>query len=233
MSVDVQVVDDPAGEAARRLAAARGNVVLTGGSTPRGAYARAAELRDDWSGVEFWFSDERCVPPDHEHSNFGMARAALLRHAAGSRAHRMEGERGPHEGAGAYERELQLALGEGMPELDLVLLGLGPDGHCASLFPGHRSLEVRDHPVTGVEQAGLEPFVARVTLTLPVINAAREVVFLATGEGKAEAAVRAFAGPTDPATPASLVSPRVGALVVMLDEAAASRLPGPLRGPGG
>jgi 6-phosphogluconolactonase len=115
-------------------------------------------------------------------------------------------------------------FGAGMPELDLVLLGLGPDGHCASLFPGQPTLEERERLVVGVEQAGMEPLVPRVSLTLPVINAARHVVFLVTGEDKAEAVARAFEGDPGAHTPASLVQPASGTLTVLVDAAAASGL---------
>jgi 6-phosphogluconolactonase len=222
------VLEDPAAATAERLAAsarAGGQIALPGGSTPRAAYERLASIELDWSGCTLWFGDERCVPPDDERSNFGMVRAALLERLAGPApsVKRMLGELGPHEGADAYERELHEALGEGLPELDLVLLGLGPDAHCASLFPGQDTLAERRRAVVGVERPGLAPWVPRVTLTLPAINAAREVVFLVSGEDKAEAVARAFAAP-DPSAPASLVAPASGALTWLLDAAAAARL---------
>jgi 6-phosphogluconolactonase len=223
-----RVLDDPARAAAERLAAAvraGSQIALTGGSAPRPAYERLAEMDLDWSRCGLWFGDERCVPPDDERSNFGMARSTLLDRLSGPapEVHRIAGERGPHDGAADYERELRGHLGGSPPELDLVLLGLGPDAHCASLFPNQDSLAEKRRFVVGVEQAGLEPFVPRVTLTLPTINAAREVVFLVAGEEKAEAVRRAFAGP-DPAAPASLVAPASGTLTWLLDPAAASLL---------
>jgi 6-phosphogluconolactonase len=221
---NLQVVDDPAGAAAERLAAASGHVVLTGGSTPRAAYERVAERRDDWSGVEVWFTDERCVPPDHQHSNYGMASAALLDRADGLEVHRMQGELGPREGAAAYERELDETFGEAIPSFDLMLIGLGPDAHVCSLFPGDAALGERERRATGVETPGMAPLVSRITLTLPVVNAARELLFLVTGEDKAEAVARAFASPPDPRAPGSLVRPENGSLTVLLDAAAASRL---------
>jgi 6-phosphogluconolactonase len=223
-----EVVADPGAAAAERLAAAvraREQIALTGGSTPRVAYERLAGIDLDWSGCELWFGDERCVPPEDELSNFGMARDALLDRIRGPAptVHRMAGELGPHEAAVAYERELRERF-DGVPvQLDLVLLGLGPDAHCASLFPNQASLNERRRLVVGVEKAGHPPLVPRVTLTLPAINAAREVVFLVAGESKAEAVRRAFAGP-DPAAPASLVAPASGALTWLLDPAAASLL---------
>lgn len=228
---ELQVLDDPAGALAERLAEAadRGaNIALTGGSSPRPAYERAAELGADWSGATLWFGDERCVPPEDDRSNYGMAKAALIDRLpsgdAGPTVHRMRGEAGPNAAADDYERELRAALGEAMPRLDLVLLGLGSDGHVASLFPGSPALGERERVVVGVEEAGLEPFVPRVTLTLPAIDAAREIVFLVTGVGKAEAVARAFEGERDPAVPASLVAPLDGTVTVLLDELAAREL---------
>ena len=224
MEPELRVVEDPAGEAAERLAAASGHVVLTGGSTPRVAYERAAEARSDWSGVDFWFTDERCVPPDHEHSNYRMAAKALLEGAEGAVWHRMQGELGPREGAAAYERELDGTFGEGTPAFDVVLLGLGPDAHICSLFPGDDALEERERRAVGVETPGMAPLVSRITLTLPVVNSARELLFLVTGEEKAEAVARSFGGPPDPRAPGSLVRPESGTLTVLLDSAAAARL---------
>jgi 6-phosphogluconolactonase len=213
-----EVSQDPAGAAAQLLVDAAGHVCITGGSTPRIAYERAAAARSDWSGVDIWFTDERCVPPDHEHSNFRMANEALLARATGAAVHRMKGELGPGDGAADYEREYEAA---GEPTFDLILLGLGPDAHICSLFPGEDALGERDRPVVGVETPGMAPLVSRVTLTLPVVNGSRRIVFLVTGADKADAAARAFAGPPDPRAPASLVD---GEVTVLLDEAAAARL---------
>ena len=230
MAADVQVLEDPAGAAAELLArhaAARHHVALTGGSTPKDAYRRAATMDVDWSGATLWFGDERCVPPDDERSNYGLVRACLLEEIPGPApvVHRIRGELGPAEGAADYEALLRHSFGEdGPPYLDLLLLGLGSDGHCASLFPGQPALEETERLVVGVPEAGLEPFVPRVTMTLPVINAAREVAFLVSGAGKAEAVARAFGGTPDPDTPASLVVPVRGTLTVLLDPAAAERL---------
>ena len=218
MNADIRVLDNPAEEAAELLAAASGHLALTGGSTPKAAYERVAELRQDWTGVDFWFTDERCVPPDHEHSNFGMADRALLSRAEGATVHRMPGELGPDEGAAAYGAELD----ESGPELlDLVLLGVGPDAHICSLFPGDAALAERDRRVVGVETPGMAPLVSRITLTLPVVNSSGQIVFLVTGEDKAEAARRVFAGPPDPDAPGSLVE---GNVMALLDPAAAARL---------
>ena len=218
MNADIRVTDEPARAAAELLATSSGHVAITGGSTPRAAYERAAELRDDWSGVNFWFTDERCVPPDHEHSNFGMADRALLGRAEGATVHRMRGELGPEDGAAAYENE----LGEFGPDaLDLILLGVGPDAHICSLFPGDDALGEKERLVVGVETPGMAPLVSRITLTLPVVNGGRQIVFLVTGEDKAEAVARVFSGRPDPRAPGSLVE---GDVIALLDPAAAARL---------
>jgi 6-phosphogluconolactonase len=193
-------------------------VTLTGGSTPRAAYERVATLRPDWSGVDVWFTDERCVSPDHEHSNFRMADQALITKAEGATVHRMRGELGPHDGAAAYEDELAEF---GPEQLDLILLGLGPDAHICSLFPGAEALGERERRVVGVDTPGMAPLVPRITLTLPVVNSSRQIVFLVTGEDKAEAVERVFRGPPDPRAPGSLVD---GPVVALLDPAAAARL---------
>ncbi len=208
---------------ARRLAEqarAGGHVALTGGSTPRQAYEHAAELEPDWSRVELWWGDERCVPPEDERSNFGMAKAALLDRLATPPAavHRMEGELGKDAGAAAYERELAP-----LATFDLVLLGLGPDGHVASLYPRQPTLAETQRRVLGTD-AHLEPYVDRITLTLPMLRAAREVLFLVAGEDKADAAARAFAGDPSSDTPGSLVRAELGPTRAVLDRAAASRL---------
>ena len=227
---DTLVMKDPAAAAAERLAAAAnvgGHIVLTGGSTPRVAYERLARMNVDWSACTLWFGDERCVPPDDKHSNFGLARDALLNRLPGTApdVRRIAGERGPDEGADAYERELRDAFGDQLPRFDLLLLGLGSDAHCASLFPNQPSLDERERLAVGVERPGLAPWIPRVTLTVPVINAAREVVFLVAGAEKAVAVERAFAGKPDRDAPASLIVPASGAMTVLLDPAAANRLP--------
>jgi 6-phosphogluconolactonase len=226
-AIDRLVLEDPSVAAAERLAQVAsmgGRIALTGGSTPRAAYERLASMDVDWRGCTLWFGDERCVPPDDELSNYAMAKAALLDRIEGERpqVRRIPAERGPHEGAEAYERELREAFADPVPALDLILLGIGPDAHCASLFPNAPALQEQVRLVVGVPQAGLEPWVPRVTLTLPVINAAHEVVFLVAGREKADAVARAFEGEPGPDAPSSLVSPTSGALTVLLDPAAAS-----------
>jgi 6-phosphogluconolactonase len=227
--VDLQVVDDVAGEVASRLVAAAergGHIALTGGSTPGVAYERAAAMGADWSRSVLWFGDDRAVPPDDERSNYKLAKDALLDRIDPARApvvHRIEGERGHEEAASAYGALLASELGGDLPALDLILLGLGSDGHCGSIFPGKPAFAVRDRAVVGVPEAGLEPFVPRVTMTLPALNAGREVLFMVTGESKADAVARAFGGEPREDTPASYVRPPK--LTVLLDPPAASLLP--------
>ena len=201
------------------LAAASGHVVLTGGATPERAYALAAELRPDWSGTELWWGDERCVPPTHEWSNYGLAERSLLaRVAVAPRAvHRIEGELGAEEAAARYDEALRGVVPE------LVLLGLGPDGHVASLYPEAPGLYEQTRRAVAAE-ARLEPFVERVTMTIPVLESAPLVVFLVAGEDKAEAVRRALAGPAQEAVPGSLVRSKAGRTLALLDRAAASAL---------
>jgi 6-phosphogluconolactonase len=228
--MDLKVVDDPAQECAELLCAAAesgGHIALTGGSTPGVAYERAAGMGADWTGATLWWGDERCVPPDDELSNYRLAKETLIDRLPGDgrpAEHRMRGERGPHTGADDYERELRDELGEQAPQLDLVLLGLGSDAHVASLFPGHSTLRVGDRLVVGEEEAGLDPFVPRITMTLPTLCDGRHIVFLVTGTGKADAVERAFGREPSEDAPASLVRPRHGDMTVLLDEAAAGRL---------
>jgi 6-phosphogluconolactonase len=159
------------------------------------------------------------VPPDDDRSNFGLARRTLLDRLAAQpeRVHRIRGEDEPEAAAAAYDRELAGVT------LDLVLLGLGPDGHVASLFPGSPGLG-EDARLAVAAEPGLEPFVPRVTLTLPPLCAGRTVLFLVSGESKAEAVARAFAGPPSPAAPGSLIRSAAGRTLAVVDAAAASRL---------
>ena len=225
-TVDITVVAD-AEEAARLVAQrlaeqtrAGGSVVLTGGSTPRQAYEVAAELQPDWSRVELWWGDERCVPPDDDRSNYRMAKEALLdrlEQQPGS-VHRIQGELGRDAGADEYAAELAT-----VGPFDLVLLGLGPDGHIASLFPGFPTLDVTDRDVLGSE-AGHEPFVDRVSLTLPRLCGTRELLFLVAGDDKSDAVSRAFAGEPSHGTPGSLARATGGRTSAVLDRAAAAKL---------
>jgi 6-phosphogluconolactonase len=226
--MDIRVEENPAAVVAEMLveAAERGaHIVLTGGSTPKLAYETAAAKNANWSGSTVWFSDERCVPPESGLSNFRMATDALLGRIMRDQrptVMRMEGEAGPDAGAAAYEALVREHLGAS-PRWDLLLLGLGPDSHCASLFPGKPEVEERGRLVTGVELAGMEPQVPRISLTLPAINEARHVVFLVTGKDKAKAVRRAF-GDRDPSSPSAHVRPSAGEFTVILDEAAAEGL---------
>jgi len=227
--ISFHVVEDPAAEVAERLAeaaAAGGHIALSGGSTPKRAYELAAARDVDWSAATVWFGDERCVPSDHPDSNYRMAAQALLVRLPDGRrprAMRIEGELGHEAAAGAYETLVREELGN-HPRLDFALMGLGPDGHTASLFPGKPAVEEHRRLVVGVPEAGMDPQVPRVTLTLPVFNSAREVVFLVAGADKADAVARAFGEPPDETAPAAHVRPGAGTLAVVLDPAAASRL---------
>ena len=225
-TVDITVAADE--KDAARLVAERlaeqaglgGSIVLTGGSTPKVAYQLAAEREPDWSRVELWWGDERCVPPDDERSNYGMAKAALLDRVESNprEVHRMQGELGRDEGSAEYRDELA-----GVGTFDLVLLGLGPDGHIASLFPNFPTLDVTDRDVVGSE-AGHEPFVDRISLTLQRLCATRELLFLVAGEDKADAVSRALAGEPSHNTPGSLARSAEGTTRAVLDRAAAAKL---------
>ncbi len=214
--------------------AARGAcwIALAGGRTPRAVYERLAEPGApaiDWTRVHVAFGDERVVPPDHADSNYAMARAALFDRVplSASRIHRIEGERGDAAAAAdayaaALSRAFSLAPGA-WPVFDLVLLGVGPDGHTASLFPHTPSLAVVDR----LAAAAIAPAAptSRVTLTYPVLNAARGVVFLVSGADKADAVARAFddgVAVTD--CPVRGVRPAAGSLTWHLDADAASKL---------
>ncbi|HEY2544420.1 MAG TPA: 6-phosphogluconolactonase [Gaiellaceae bacterium] len=222
-NVEITIDDHPAAVVADMLAAAArdgGHIVLTGGSTPAIAYELAAGLQPDWSRTELWWGDERCVPPEDEQSNYGMAKRTLLDNLAVQPAavHRMKGELGRDAGAADYDSE----LGD-LARFDFLLLGLGPDGHIASLYPNEPTLDEHEKRVLGAE-AKLEPYVDRITLTLPMLRAAHAIVFLVAGEDKADACARAFAGEPSRATPGSLVRAVSGTTTAVLDPAAASLL---------
>jgi 6-phosphogluconolactonase len=217
--MEIVVVDHPAQVVGERLAeagSAGGHLVLTGGSAAGPAYEQAARLETDWSKTELWWGDERCVPPDDDLSNYKLAKDTLLDKVTTGAVHRMHGELGCDVGAARYEEELGA-----LDRFDLVLLGLGPDGHVASLFPNQPTLDERERRAIGAE-AKLEPYVDRITLTLPMLNAARLVVFIVSGENKADAVERAFADEPSPATPGSLV--RGEETLVVLDPPAAAKL---------
>ena len=188
-----------------------------------GILARDCIDRIDWSSVYVFFGDERSVPPHHEDSNLKMASEVLLDHVPVANVHRIQGELPPEEAAEAYEEQLRKFFQtEDVPRFDLILLGLGADGHTASLFPWTAALEVHDRWVVAnpVPRLGT----TRITLTLPVINAARAVIFLVAGEDKAEALREIIEGDADPrAYPATLVQPP-GGPQWLLDQSPASLL---------
>ncbi len=219
---ELHIVDDPVLPVAELLAeqAGRGgSIVLTGGASVGDAYERAAGLQPDWSRVTLWWGDERCVPPDDERSNYRLAKETLLDRVAGApqAVHRMRGELEPAAAAEEYDAAL-----DGV-DLHLLLLGLGSDGHMASLFAGSPQAGVEDRRVTW-GPAGLEPFVDRVTLTLPAIRSAKRIVFLVAGGGKADAVVGAFGGEVTTSVTASLARLAPVPVEVFLDAAAASKL---------
>lgn len=233
MSVSFEIVEHPARACAALMvgAATRGaSIVLAGGSTPRAAYEHfvpaVSSVGLDLAQTTFWIGDERCVEPEDDRSNYKMIQGALIEPLAGVtpvHVERIRGELGQEAAAEDYEQRLHAA---GPPTFDLVLLGIGPDGHTASLFPGQSSLLVRNRLVVGVPEAGLEPFVARVSLTLPALTAARHVVVLAEGTGKAEAIAKAFGADAEagPHIPASMLAPDVARLTVLIDFDAAAGL---------
>jgi len=219
----------------------RFRVALAGGSTPQRLYELLATplFAGMWdpTAVDFVFGDERAVAPDAPDSNYRMAREALLDpvKAPVTRVHRMEGERADLEAAAAdYEALLARVCGTRPrsaggppPALDLVLLGLGPDGHTASLFPHAASLRETARWVVATDPPAppLAPRVRRLTLTLPVLNRAAQVVFVVEGEAKAERLAEVLEGPRDPERlPAQGVAPAQGRLVWLVDRAAASKL---------
>jgi 6-phosphogluconolactonase len=229
--------------AARRFTAAVGEsigqrgrsaIALSGGSTPEGLYRILAreEYRERiaWDRVHFFWGDERCVPSNHPLSNYRVAHELLLSHLEiqPSQVHRIPAElAAPSQAASRYEDDLLESfdltdLSGPPPRFDLMLLGLGADGHTASLFPYSKALAIKDHWAVPIERPGEVP---RVTLTLPVLNAARQIHFIATGEDKALAVRHVIEGKGDAvAWPARLVQPEDGRALWFLDGAAASRL---------
>jgi 6-phosphogluconolactonase len=209
-------------------------VALSGGSTPRRLYEllgrEPLRLQVPWQQVHLLWGDERCVPPDSAESNYRMAHEAFADHVPvpADNVLRIRGEDKPAEAAVAYEMSLR-GLGRtigvtslGSPIIDLVLLGIGTNGHTASLFPYSPALWVVERLAVATEVPELG---WRITLTVPVINAARHVVFVVTGEEKAAVLARILQGPSKgDELPAQLIAPRPGRLTWLLDEAAAGRL---------
>lgn len=217
--------------AARTAVEARGrfSVALSGGTAPEGTYKLLAEepvrSRIPWEAVHLFWGDERCVPPGHPRSNFRMASEAFVAKVPipPENVHRMKGELPPAEGAARYADELKAFFGSGIPQFDLIHLGVGPDAHTASLFPFDELLRERDRTVGTALHRPLGEW--RITLTLPVLNATRVAEFLALGRGKAGVVRQAVQGPLDPfRLPAQLVRPARGELAWRLDAPAAALL---------
>jgi 6-phosphogluconolactonase len=210
----------------RRAVAERGvaHVALSGGTTPGRTYELLGAEGRELEGLEVWFADERCVAPDDEDSNYLLVQRTLLAGGAiaPERVHRMLGELGPEQGADAYAEELSehVAPVDGLPVLDLVVLGIGPDGHVASLFPGAATLDAGEETIClGVSDSPKPPS-QRITLSLAVLLAARGCLLLATGASKADA-IDAMLGEPNRHVPASLL--RRERLTVICDDAAAPR----------
>jgi 6-phosphogluconolactonase len=221
-----------ASEIVRRLESARSergaaHLALSGGSTPARTYELLAQQLESWERIDVWFADERCVGPDDEESNYLLGKQTLLGAASGldpQRVHRMEGELGPEQGAERYEHELRerAPFEDDLPVLDVIVLGIGPDGHIASLFPGAKTLDApAEELCLGVHDSPKPP-PERITLTLSVLRAARRCVLLATGSGKADAVDAMLAEPSNH-VPASLL--RRGRLSVIVDDAASPEPP--------
>lgn len=205
-------------------------VALAGGSTPREAYQRlsGADLAPmvSWRNVQLFWGDERCVPPNHPDSNFRMARDSFLDKVPIPQlnVHRIEGESEPKQAARTYVDELRSFFGgRKRPRFDLILLGMGADGHTASLFPNSSAVNEKRRWAVAYRVDQLDSW--RITLTPPVLNAARQVVFLVAGKEKAERLHEVLRGERDPERlPAQIVRPKEGSVVWLLDKAAASKL---------
>jgi 6-phosphogluconolactonase len=213
------------------IGAERGSahVALSGGTTPKRTYELLARSAAEWERAEVWFADERCVGPADEQSNYRMVAESLLEPAGipPARVHRMEGELGPEEGARRYAQALLDALapssGHGPPVLDLIVLGIGEDGHVASLFPDAPALDAGEDSVCLAVHDSPKPPPERITLSLAVLRAARRCLLLATGATKA-AAISAMLSEPSREVPASLL--RRGRLTVIVDDAAAPKAAG-------
>jgi 6-phosphogluconolactonase len=215
--VERVLLDTPGGQ--------RASIALSGGSTPRAAYQHLAARCPPWARVDFFFGDERIVPPDAEGSNYKMADDALLHRLPlqPDQVHRIPGELPPAEAAARAEADLRAAVpGDPYPVLDLILLGMGPDGHTASLFPGAPELEETDRLMVPVHRPEM-PQPWRVSMTLPVLNAGKRVLVIVGGAEKAPVVARALA--RDPAIPAGRLDP-AGEYTWILTEDAAAQLPG-------
>ncbi len=245
MAANMQIIieDDPMGLALRGVrifsTSARESVnrngrfvvALSGGSTPRRMNEMLGEetycLKIPWDKVYLFWVDERCVPENDEASNYGAAKRAFLESVPIPKAHiyPMPGEISPEAGASSYEENIRdfFHLTEtGKPIFDSILLGVGKDGHTASLFPGQKALEEGERLVVAVK--GGEPNVSRLTLTYPVLNRARHIVFLASGKSKAEI-LKTILESKEMSLPAQKIQPVNGKLTWLLDQDAASLLP--------
>lgn len=224
-------------EMAEEAVAARGRVriAISGGSTPKAAFQLLSDPSGPWYGrmpwdrIELFWVDERAVPPDHADSNYRMTREMLLSRVPlrSEQIHRMEGELDPEVAAARYESELRTAFrleGAETPRFDLVALGLGDDGHTASIFPYTQAVHELGRLVVANHVPQKDSW--RITLTWPVINNAASVFFLVGGEDKAEVLNEVFTGPRDPERlPSQLIWPAGGILTLILDRAAAAYLP--------
>ena len=219
--------------------AARGwaRIAISGGTTPKAMFALLADpahpflKQVPWNALDLYWVDERCVPPDDEESNYRMTNEAMLSKVplAPEYIHRMEGELNPEVAASRYESTLRNTFkleGAETPTFDLVLLGMGDDGHTASLFPHTDALNEMSRLVIANHVPQKDTW--RITLTWPVINQGREVVFLIEGEAKAQVLHDVLLGPYDPETrPSQLIRPASKKLLLLLDSAAAAKLPEP------
>lgn len=204
-------------------------VALSGGMTPKTLYVLLADekgpyrARVPWGRIHFYWSDERCVPPDHADSNYRMAQEAMLSHVPvpPDHVHRIEGELENADAAADRYEEAIVASFDALPRFDWIFLGMGADGHTASLFPGTMAVVEKKKLVTAVWIEAKRS--QRVTLTFPVLNTAKTVAFLVAGADKAETARLVLEEAPSDARPASLVQPR-GELLWLLDRAAAGRL---------
>jgi 6-phosphogluconolactonase len=240
---ELMVLAEPAqlaDEAARRFIALSGTaikdhghfrVALSGGSTPRALHERLArQYRDQvsWDHVEIYWGDERFVPPDDPESSFRMARETLLDHVPIPAAHifpmpTVGGS--PEASAQAYAETLTATFGAALPRFDLIFLGMGPDGHTASLFPGHREVVAPIDELVAAIYGAPKPPPTRLTFTYKLLNAAANVLFLVAGADKATSLRAVFHGPVDIARlPAQGVRPASGTLTWLVDKAAAGDL---------
>jgi 6-phosphogluconolactonase len=241
----IRVLPDPAAlaNAAARLIVeqaqaaidARGSfsIALSGGSTPRDLHRRLASPplvhQVDWPHVHVFFGDERCVPPDDAQSNYRMAEETLLSQVPipAAQVHRMRGELPPEKAADDYAAQLKAFFKDDPPRIDVILLGMGDNGHTASLFPGLRAVHEQRRWVMAedVEEVGMW----RITLTPVVLNLGRVVAFLVAGDGKASMLHQVLEGPYKPAElPAQIVRPSPGEVIWLADAAAAAKLSPPI-----